>query len=344
LNCFRRGDLGIFLFRKNFFFIEGVRKFMKKFLTVLLLSLYSLSTAQNEATKELSERIQVNQDKIGDLYDIVKQIKNAENQKEEQKKVKELEEAFQELSQKILKGKENQEEQQKNLYVLIELEKKVQEMKVELLRKNHTFLTKNDFYLLYLLPLLLILVLILVAFQRRKSRSHKNDEMPTATGNGDDKASETFYSEALEDDTEEEDVCITVISTGIPTKSFNEGAYLVSDNNPSNGDKVIFRNGKNTVGRRSRNTISLKWEGVSKEHACFIFDENTLFIKDLNSTNGTWLQKQGQGSFRKLHANTKYAVESLDVVAFGRIPKNQRGKDTTSIFPERYIISFIRPV
>ena len=58
---------------------------------------------------------------------------------------------------------------------------------------------------------------------------------------------------------------------------------------PEKGKEYLLPSGAVTLGRGRDCQISVQSKGVSKKHAQIIVDENGLFIKDLNSSNGVFL-------------------------------------------------------
>ncbi len=58
---------------------------------------------------------------------------------------------------------------------------------------------------------------------------------------------------------------------------------------PKAGEKFELRNGENLVGRAPHCNICINTPGLSKEHAVITVNENGVFIRDLNSTNGTFV-------------------------------------------------------
>lgn len=64
-----------------------------------------------------------------------------------------------------------------------------------------------------------------------------------------------------------------------------------------------------TIGRKEDNSITLSDQHVSGNHAKIIFRNNSLFIEDLNSTNGTYLNGN------KVHGKVK--VSNKDEIKIG---------------------------
>lgn len=65
----------------------------------------------------------------------------------------------------------------------------------------------------------------------------------------------------------------------------------------SNDFKVLPLSGKTTIGRRSTNDLVLTDTTVSGLHCMIITEEDKIFIQDMNSTNGTYLN--GERIFEK---------------------------------------------
>lgn len=63
---------------------------------------------------------------------------------------------------------------------------------------------------------------------------------------------------------------------------------VVGNSNLKQGAVVPIR-GMVTIGRKNDNSIVLSDQHVSSSHARFVIKNNILFIEDLNSTNGTYV-------------------------------------------------------
>ena len=63
---------------------------------------------------------------------------------------------------------------------------------------------------------------------------------------------------------------------------------VVGNSNLKKGAVVPIR-GIVTIGRKNDNSIVLSDQQVSSNHARFVIKNNILFIEDLNSTNGTYV-------------------------------------------------------
>jgi pSer/pThr/pTyr-binding forkhead associated (FHA) protein len=55
------------------------------------------------------------------------------------------------------------------------------------------------------------------------------------------------------------------------------------------GQEYILKNGENILGRDASCDIHFAVDGVSKKHACLTVDEDKIYVTDLGSANGTFL-------------------------------------------------------
>jgi class 3 adenylate cyclase len=80
--------------------------------------------------------------------------------------------------------------------------------------------------------------------------------------------------------------------------------WRISVSEPNTDSRVVeIKKGKTTIGRNTENDVVLHDIAASRFHAEIIFDstQNLVFIQDLNSTNGTYLNRQrvsGQSAMR----------------------------------------------
>jgi hypothetical protein len=79
----------------------------------------------------------------------------------------------------------------------------------------------------------------------------------------------------------------------------------------ASGHTFDVRPGDTTVGRTPETDIHLEHPDVSRAHAAFSTEGGRLTVRDLRSTNGTWVND------RKIEAEEPVAVDPGDVVTFG---------------------------
>jgi hypothetical protein len=76
------------------------------------------------------------------------------------------------------------------------------------------------------------------------------------------------------------------------------------------GIRFNLQSGKATIGRSSENDIALAHRSVSRRHAVIQAEAHHLFLKDLSSSNGTWVGNRRIG---------KVQLADGDVVRFGEV-------------------------
>ena len=95
---------------------------------------------------------------------------------------------------------------------------------------------------------------------------------------------ETFEEDAIEEDTTEEEPEV------IPEPAEEVKSIRLTLSGINNPDlKMVSITDSATAGRRSTNNLLISDSAVSGEHCKFTYDGEALFIEDLNSTNGTFL-------------------------------------------------------
>ncbi|MES2935069.1 MAG: FHA domain-containing protein, partial [Pseudomonadota bacterium] len=86
------------------------------------------------------------------------------------------------------------------------------------------------------------------------------------------------------------------------------------------GDQSIYalQQERTTVGKGGDVDIALSGWNVSKMHAAFLFDEDNLFIEDLDSMFGTWVNGERSQRFGPLRVETEIVIGayriSVDIV------------------------------
>ena len=80
------------------------------------------------------------------------------------------------------------------------------------------------------------------------------------------------------------------------------------------GAGICFKEGKElTVGRREGSSIYLPFDVISQKHAVFLYEDSKLWLMDLSSKNGTYLNG------KKISAYAKTQCRENDVVTFADI-------------------------
>ncbi|MBE6047701.1 MAG: FHA domain-containing protein [Clostridium sp.] len=72
-------------------------------------------------------------------------------------------------------------------------------------------------------------------------------------------------------------------------KSYGIEVVNIADNSNIKNGSVIPIRGIVTVGRKAENAVVLVDPHVSGQHAKFLIKNNILYVEDLNSTNGTFV-------------------------------------------------------
>lgn len=85
-------------------------------------------------------------------------------------------------------------------------------------------------------------------------------------------------------------------------------AYLVGE-----GERFALKPGENTFGRRDGNDIVIADAYVSGKHGVIELEDDSIFLTDIGSTNGTMLNDA------KLGANMRTRIESSDVIRLGSL-------------------------
>ena len=87
--------------------------------------------------------------------------------------------------------------------------------------------------------------------------------------------------------------------------------HILSGNFAGRYDRFELKQGRNTLGRGSRNEIDLDHNAVSREHSEFMVEGDRILLRDLKSSNGTFIngERLKEGEQRELHHK--------DVVSFG---------------------------
>jgi hypothetical protein len=80
----------------------------------------------------------------------------------------------------------------------------------------------------------------------------------------------------------------------------------------STGEQILIPAGESTAGRQDDNPIVVAGQGISRQHAKFKLQGNQLWIIDLGSANGTYVNR------KRLAPNQPELLHEGDMVTFGR--------------------------
>ena len=67
---------------------------------------------------------------------------------------------------------------------------------------------------------------------------------------------------------------------------------LVVDGGPDNDQTIPLSNASTTMGRQSANDVVVAETGVSRKHAEIVHTDNSYYLRDLSSTNGTFVNSE----------------------------------------------------
>jgi two-component system, cell cycle response regulator len=85
---------------------------------------------------------------------------------------------------------------------------------------------------------------------------------------------------------------VTKISTITVGKAANRDCCLVQIHGPELGKKYVLEDLEYTLGRDEGNHIVVDLDNVSRRHARILVRQGRMFVEDLGSTNGTYLNDQ----------------------------------------------------
>lgn len=75
-------------------------------------------------------------------------------------------------------------------------------------------------------------------------------------------------------------------------KSYGVEVVTISDDSNIKKGSVIPIRGMVTIGRKEENSVVLSDPHVSGQHAKFVIKNNILYVEDLGSTNGTYVNEK----------------------------------------------------
>ncbi|MBN1208070.1 MAG: GGDEF domain-containing protein [Myxococcaceae bacterium] len=85
---------------------------------------------------------------------------------------------------------------------------------------------------------------------------------------------------------------VTKITTVKAPSATNRDCCLVQIHGPELGKKYVLDDQEHTIGRDENNQIVVELDNVSRRHAKISTKQGRMFVEDLNSTNGTYLNDQ----------------------------------------------------
>lgn len=106
--------------------------------------------------------------------------------------------------------------------------------------------------------------------------------------------------------------CGLLFSSALPEDAFGAPPVKLPSLVEENAREHFIQPGKNLVGREG--DVFLSDARVSRKHAEIIFENNTLILQDLGSTNGTFVNGE------KLEPNVPRELKHGDKVEFGGVP------------------------
>jgi len=113
-----------------------------------------------------------------------------------------------------------------------------------------------------------------------------------------------------------------------PSKDAYEFTLVISEKGGAER-KQLFRGGEVTIGRVSGNDIVLGKGNVSKRHARLLFREGRLIVTDLNSTNGTFINRRRIAQATILRPQDRLFIGDYVLRVDGAASAEVHGIDTT---------------
>jgi two-component system, cell cycle response regulator len=124
-----------------------------------------------------------------------------------------------------------------------------------------------------------------------------------------------------------EETRVTKVSKVNAEKLISGQSCLVQIHGPDLGKKYVLDVDEFTIGREDQNNIVVDLDNVSRRHAMVLHSRGTYALKDLNSTNGTYLNDQ--------EVSGTSPLRSGDLVKIGgAIFKYLSGGDIESLYHE----------
>lgn len=105
--------------------------------------------------------------------------------------------------------------------------------------------------------------------------------------------------------------------SSVRRKSFGLEVIETVSNSDLKAGSVVPIRGEVTIGRKQGNSLIIPDQHVSGQHAKIFIKNNTLYIEDLNSTNGTFINGERINSIVKLFPKDEIKVGSTKLRVLG---------------------------
>ena len=86
-----------------------------------------------------------------------------------------------------------------------------------------------------------------------------------------------------------------LVQDGVPTMDSADEAFLVVEGGPDSDETISLPGPTNTMGRQSTNDVVVSEAGVSRRHAEIVEDGGVHYLRDLSTTNGTFVNDESIG-------------------------------------------------
>ena len=105
--------------------------------------------------------------------------------------------------------------------------------------------------------------------------------------------------------------------SSVRRKSFGLEVIETVSNSDLKAGSVVPIRGEVTIGRKQGNSLIIPDQHVSGQHAKIFIKNNTLYIEDLNSTNGTFINGERINSTVKLFSKDEIKVGNTKLKVLG---------------------------
>jgi len=139
--------------------------------------------------------------------------------------------------------------------------------------------------------------------------------------------------------------CGFLLSSAVPEAPADEKPYPKL-RDPSGGREFLLKAGANLVGRDPAADVLLNDGTVSRRHAQLIIEENTAFVEELGSTNGTKLNGQTVSVGERLPLGTGAEIRFGNITLILDLPEGFETPEVTAPSAEEvaaYLVSTADP-